>query len=320
MIESIVGFGAHLQAYPFRYGKRSRHRGVHGLHSRPVNRIAPQVAKGVCRGRRECGGVEPCGRVARSGPKHRLASIANRVLTHYRAGVGCVAVHRNGERTMRKILDAQRAWLSRRSLVYVASEPAKIQVLNGLVSAWPDPPDNEFPLSTGASALPGVQNTEGKESGWVSLILQPQAGIFAAVVDIGCTVVAIRWMTAVHPKPEVAALFSDPQCSPVVVQEQHEFVEAWVDGYFREAPEPLKTWIAETRQRTQSALGRIAAGFLGRWGNDSEAALRCLRSRNRLWDLFGGNRKMFETFVAFGVLRNFDVLLPSLSAALSKRG
>jgi hypothetical protein len=93
-----------------------------------------------------------------------------------------------------------------------------------------------------------------------------------------------------------------------------------VDGYFREAPEPYKTWIAQTRQSTQSALGRIAEGFLGRWGNDSEAALRCLRSRNRLWDLFGGNRKMFETFVAFGVLRNFDVLLPSLSAALSKRG
>jgi hypothetical protein len=222
--------------------------------------------------------------------------------------------------TTRQFLNAQRTWLWRRSLVYVASEPAKVQVLNGLVSAWPDPPDHEYPLFTGASALAGVQNTEGRESGWVSLVLQPRTGIFAAVVGIGGTVAAIRWMTAVEPEPEVAELFSDPQCSPVVVQEQHQRIEAWVDGYFREAPEPYKTWIAQTRQSTQSALGRIAEVFLSRWGNDSEAALRCLRSRNRLWDLFGGNRKMFETFVAFGVLRSFDVLLPSLAAALSKRG
>jgi hypothetical protein len=220
----------------------------------------------------------------------------------------------------RQFLNAQRAWLGRRSLVYVASEPARVQVLNGLVSVWPDPPDYDFPLLTGVSALPGVENTEGKENGWVSLVLQPRSGIFAAVVGIRGTVAAVRWMTAVEPEPEVAELFSDPQCSPVFVEEQHRCIEAWVEGYFREAPEVHKTRIAQTRQSTQSALGRIAEGFLSRWGDDSEAALRCLRSRNRLWDLFGGNRRMFETFVAFGVLRNFNVLLPSLADALSKRG
>ncbi|HEX7359705.1 MAG TPA: hypothetical protein VF283_04370 [Bryobacteraceae bacterium] len=225
------------------------------------------------------------------------------------------------EQTMRKLLDVQRLWLSRRSLAYVASEPAKVQVLNGMVSAWPDPADYEFPLLTGVSALPGTANTEGKESGWVSLILQPQTGIFASVVGVGARAAAIHWPPAIAgPGPEIVALFSDPECSPVVVQEQHESIKAWVDSYFREAPEPMKTWIAETRQSTQSALKRIADVFLGRWGENREVAVRCLRSTNRLWDLFDRDRKMFETFVALGLLRNFDVLLPSFTAALSNQG
>jgi hypothetical protein len=97
-------------------------------------------------------------------------------------------------------------------------------------------------------------------------------------------------------------------------------IKKWVDGYFQEAPEPMKTSIAQTRQSTQSALKRIADWFLGRWGEDERAAFRCLRSTNYLWELFNGDKKMFETFVALSVLRNFDVLLPSLTAALSKHG
>jgi len=223
--------------------------------------------------------------------------------------------------TMRLLSNVQRVWLSRRSLVYVASEPAKVQVRNGVVSAWPDPPDQEFPLLTGLAAVAGAADTEARESGWVSLVLQPQRGLFATVVGIGSRATAIQWPPAVvDPASDVAALLNDPACSPVVVQEQYELIKKWVDGYFQEAPEPMKTSIAQTRQSTQSALKRIADWFLGRWGEDEKAALRCLRSTNYLWELFDGDKKMFETFVALGVLRNFDVLLPSLTAALSKQG
>src|SRR5262249_34921143 len=97
-------------------------------------------------------------------------------------------------------------------------------------------------------------------------------------------------------------------------------VEAWVNGYFSEAPEPLSTYIAQARQSTQSALGRIAEFFLRRWGNDGEAALRCLQSTNRLQDLFGRDEIMFETFIALGVLRSLDVLSPSLAEELSSKG
>jgi hypothetical protein len=222
--------------------------------------------------------------------------------------------------TTRKILDAQRGWLSRRSLVYVASESIRVQVLNGVASAWLDPPDDEFPLFTGGSALSGVSDTEGKESGWISLVLQPTTGYFAALLGTGTCVAAIRWMNAVEPSPEAVELLSNPQCSPVAVEQEHDAVEAWIDAYYRQAPEPLSTYIEQTRQSTQSALQRIAECFLKRWGNDSEKALRCLQTTNRLRDLFGRNQNMFETFVALGALRHFDVLSPSLAAELSRRG
>ena len=222
--------------------------------------------------------------------------------------------------TTRKMLNAQRGWISRRSLVFVASEPVRVQVRNGMVSVWLDPPDDEFPLLTGSSAMPGVSDTGGKERGWISLVIQPPTGYFAAVVGIGTTVVVIRWMNPVAPPPEVVELFSDPQCSPVAVEQEHEAVEAWVDAYYRQAPEPLSTYIAQTHQSTQSQLGRIGEYFLRRWGNDGEAALSCLQSPNRLRDLFGRNQKLFETFIALGVLRNYDVLSPSLAAELSSKG
>jgi hypothetical protein len=225
------------------------------------------------------------------------------------------------EPTIRQLSDVQRTWLSRRSLVYVASEPAKVQVRNGVVSVWPDPPDQEFPLFTGLASVAGAADTEGRESGWVSLVLQPQDGLFAVVIGIGSRTTAIHWPPAmVDHGQEITELLTDPACSPVVMQENHELIKNWVDGYLQGAPEPMKTWIAQTRRSTQSALKRIADRFLGRWGEDQKAALRCLRGTNYLWDLFDGDKKMFETFVALGVMRNFDVLLPSFSAALSKQG
>ncbi len=57
-------------------------------------------------------------------------------------------------------------------------------------------------------------------------------------------------------------------------------MKTWVDDYFREAPEAMKTWIAQTRQSTQSALKRIADVFLCRWGGDGTAALRRLRRKS----------------------------------------
>jgi hypothetical protein len=227
----------------------------------------------------------------------------------------------NMESRTRGFLAVQRAWLSRRSLAYVASEPAKVQVLNGLVSAWPDPSDDEYPLVTGIAALADAANTAGNENGWISLVLQPRSGIFAVVVGIGEQVVAIHWPPAMtHPHPDMVAILSHPVCSPEAVRQEHEAMAAWIDGYFRQVPEPLQTYIAQTRQSTQTALRTIADKFLGRWGRDGETALAVLRSANRLWNLFDGDKKMFETFVALGVLRKFDVLLPSFAAAVSARG
>lgn len=225
------------------------------------------------------------------------------------------------EPTMRQFLNVHRGWLSRRSLAFVASEPIDVQVLNGVVSAWPDPPDDEFPLITGVSALAGVANSKGRERGWVSLVLQPQSSIFATVVGIGKRTVAVKLPPGIaNPESADLDVFSDPLCSPILVEEQAEMIKEWVDGYFGQAPEPIKTWIAQTRQSTLSALTRIGDFFLGRWGEDHETACRCLRSRNRLWDFFSPDRTLFETFVALGVLRNFDVLLPSFSAELAKHG
>jgi hypothetical protein len=224
------------------------------------------------------------------------------------------------EPTIRKILNAQRGWLSRRSLAYVASEPARIRVAKRLVSAWPDPPDDEYPILAGASAMAGVRDTEGTQRGWISLILQPASGYFAAVIGIGGSVVAVRFMNAAEPPPEVMALFSDPQCSPAVVELEHNAIEAWVDGYYREAPEPLSTYIATARQSTECALGRIAESFIRRWGKDGDACLSCLRGKNRLQELFGQNQIMFETFVALGILRTRDVLSPSMTAELLRKG
>jgi hypothetical protein len=194
-------------------------------------------------------------------------------------------------------------------------------VLNGIVSAWPEPPDYDFPLLTAMAAVAGAANTEGKQDGWISLVLHPESGIFATVVGIGERVAAVHLPPRIlEPESEMVELLSDPQCSPELAQRQHESITAWVEDYFRGAPEPIKTWIESTRQTTQSALSRIADVFFGRWGEDSEVARRCLRSTNRLWDLFEGDRKLFETFVAFGILRNSDVLLPSNEAVLSMKG
>jgi hypothetical protein len=77
---------------------------------------------------------------------------------------------------MRQLLDLHRAWVSRRSLAFVASEPINVQVMIGLVSVWPYPPDDKFPLIAGVDALAGVANSEGRERGWVSLVLQPKSG------------------------------------------------------------------------------------------------------------------------------------------------
>ena len=222
--------------------------------------------------------------------------------------------------TSRKILNAQRGWLSRRSLAYVASEPARIRVAKGLVSAWPDPPDDEFPILAGSLAMAGVRDTEGTERGWISLVLQPPTGYFAAVIGMDSSVAAVRFMNTAEPPPEVVALFSDPQCSPAVVETEHDAIEAWVEGYYRKAPEPLSTYIALTRQSTVCALRRIAESFMRRWGRDGDASLSCLRGKNCLRDLFAENQTMFETFVALGILRTRDVLSPSMSTELLRKG
>src|SRR5205823_4704715 len=103
-------------------------------------------------------------------------------------------------------------------------------------------------------------------------------------------------------------------------EQEREAVEAWVEAYYGQAPEPLSTYIAQTHQSTQSALGRITEYFLRRWGNDGETALYCLQNANRLRHLFGRDQKLFETFVALGVLRDSDVLSPSLTAELLNKG
>lgn len=223
--------------------------------------------------------------------------------------------------TMRQIRDVQRGWISRRSLAYIAAEPARVQVLNGVVSAWPDPADFDYPLITGSVALEGVADTKGMADGWVSLVLQPQTGIFVAVVGIGHETATIHWPPAMgEPDAATVAFFADPENSPIVVEEQHRAISDWVNGYFRNAPEPISTWVAEARQSTRGALKRTAEAFFRRWGPDLEAALAILTSKNRLWDLFESDRGAFEAFVAFGTMRPLDVLQPTLSKALSERG
>jgi hypothetical protein len=226
----------------------------------------------------------------------------------------------NMDPVLRQVVNVQRLWVSRRSLVYVAAEPALVKVANGMVSAWPDPADHEFPLITGAAAVAGALDTAVQEQGWISLVLHPLTASFATVVSIGSRVVAIRWAGTTTPDAGVAELVLDPACSPITVQQEQESIDSWVDDYFLKAPKPLSKWIAETRQSTERALGKISDAFLGRWGAQSESAIASLRHPDRFWDVFDRDYQMFKTFVALGILRDHDVLLPSLSSELLKHG
>ena len=220
----------------------------------------------------------------------------------------------------RQVRDLQRVWLSRRSLAYVAVEPAIVKVRNGMMSVWPDPIDHEFPLMAGPALVTGERPEGSTDRGWMSLVLSPSTGHFATVIGIGSQVVTVQWPVNLPPMPEMDALIRDPACSPFVAQKEHEELSAWVEGYFAQAPEPLRTAITQVRAATRHALDTIANVFFGRWGDDGPVAIGALRSKKRLWDVFDGDRQMFETFVAFGILRGEDVLLPSLGRQLAERG
>jgi hypothetical protein len=222
----------------------------------------------------------------------------------------------------RAVLNIQRGWLSRRSVVFVATEPALVTVRNEMVQAWPDPRDEEVPLLVGG-ALPGTPDTPNPNEpvrGWISFLVHPTLSFYAPVVGIDDRLVAIlRYPETDSAKRDLEAIINDPCCSPTVIEQERTDIDAWRDGYFREAPSELKSVIEQARQLVDRTLRESSDRSLEGWGSRPGAAAR-LRSGDRFWDLFAGNRKLFETFLALGLFHDRDVLEPRFLSLFSEAG
>jgi len=220
----------------------------------------------------------------------------------------------------RALLNVQRGWFSRRSLVFVATERAHVMVRNGSVQAWPDPKDEDYPLLIGG-ALPGIADTPGTDGpspGWISFLLHPTLYFYTPVVGIDDRLVAIvRPPESEDVRRSLEEIVDNPHCSPTIIEQQRAAVEQWREGYFRDLPEPVRSGIEQVRGSIDDALRQASDAFLERWGTHGGSAAR-LRSGNRFWDLFSGDRKMFETFLVLGLFQDRDVLEPRWMSAFAQ--
>eukprot|EP00611_Tribonema_gayanum_P028140 TRINITY_DN7141_c0_g1_i1.p1 TRINITY_DN7141_c0_g1~~TRINITY_DN7141_c0_g1_i1.p1 ORF type:complete len:440 (+),score=-48.72 TRINITY_DN7141_c0_g1_i1:190-1320(+) len=217
--------------------------------------------------------------------------------------------------TINKILRIQRGWLTRRSLVYVATEEILVKVLNGIVSVWPDKDDMEFPLITGKSSLLGVQDSEGIVEGWLSIILHPIKGFYVPVIGIDENIIAILWPSGMEDEPDIGAILKDPLNSPPRIQKELEIVRTFINSYIDQAPKVIKDIINQNRKLVNESLLQCSTFYLDKWGSSSN-----LRNKKRLWEFFKSDRKSFETFTVLGILSYLDVMTPSIQTALKEQG
>ena len=226
----------------------------------------------------------------------------------------------------RRLLAAQRILMERRSLAYMAAEPAEIQVRNGVLTAWPVPRDFDFPAITGGMADRDVADTPGPVSGWITAVFRPATSDIAILIGRDKDVFKTIHPTPGVPDPDWVELITHPLCSPVFVQEEFEQTRAWADDYFDRMPDPLRRVVEMARLEVDQCLERISGRTFERWrshrGNGDREAEAFARARNEhsLWHLYAGSRPMFETCLVLGILRGHDVLLPSVHQNLLSHG
>ena len=171
-----------------------------------------------------------------------------------------------------------------------------------------------------------VEDTPGVVPGWITVVFRPSTYDIAILIGRGNEVVKTIHPTPDVPDPDWVELITHPLCSPAFVQEEFEQTRAWVDGYFDGMPHPLRQVVDLARLEVDDCLERISRQSFDRWrsnngdvDHEAEAFARA-RNEHSLWHLYSGNREMFETCVALGILRGHDVLLPSVRKGLLSHG
>jgi hypothetical protein len=227
------------------------------------------------------------------------------------------------DQKLRDILNVQRGWMARRAIAFIVSEPALIQIRNKIISVWPDPRDDELPLSMGGRCLATStrESTSEPVRGWMSLVLVPPKALIAPVYGIDDEVVAIEWPSGRERDPELESWLANPLHAPPVIARELRTVSEWVQVFFNQAPPPLREIIDAARDATTQTWSKAATALARHWTiPPSDAGAAALYRPDRLWEYFAPDQKRFETFVALGTLRGIDVLMPSIRKSLQESG
>jgi hypothetical protein len=165
----------------------------------------------------------------------------------------------------RQMLAGQRMSLERRTLAYLASEPAEIQVKNGILTAWPLPRDLEYPAITGGLADVPVPDTGGPIQGWLAVVLRPTTYHLSVLIGREMQVLKIMSPRAANQDQEWLDLVRDPICSPTFVEKEFQTYNRWSKDYFDAMPKELTDVVTAVRSEIDGALNRTQRASLRRW-------------------------------------------------------